>query len=118
MPPPIVTTTPGAPTARAMIAEMRMVQVIASAIARTRNRRSGVRNTGLLGWGSFQRIRNSCAPLGVAEGMVTVDSAALGQILDSVDLRIGVARRVALAAGGVLPLASGSATLVYVASGS
>ncbi|WP_312170220.1 AraC family transcriptional regulator [Microbacterium sp.] len=50
--------------------------------------------------------------------MVTVDSAALGQILDSVDLRIGVARRVALAAGGALPLASGSATLVYVASGS
>lgn len=50
--------------------------------------------------------------------MVTVDSAALGQILDSVDLRIGVARRVALAAGGVLPLASGSAALVYIASGS
>jgi AraC-like DNA-binding protein len=50
--------------------------------------------------------------------MVTVDSAALGQILDSVDLRIGVARRVALAAGRVLPLTSGSATLVYIANGS
>jgi AraC-like DNA-binding protein len=50
--------------------------------------------------------------------MVTVDSAALGQILDSVDLRIGVARRVALATGDVLPLTSGSATLVYIASGS
>ncbi|MCI1018890.1 helix-turn-helix transcriptional regulator [Microbacterium sp. C5A9] len=50
--------------------------------------------------------------------MVTVDSAALGQILDSVDLRIGVARRVALTAGGRLPLAPGSATLVYIADGS
>lgn len=50
--------------------------------------------------------------------MVTVDSTALGQVLDSVDLRVGVARRVALAAGRVLPLPSGSATLVYIASGS
>lgn len=50
--------------------------------------------------------------------MVTVDSAALGQVLDAVDLRVGVARRVALATGGILPIASGAATLVYIASGS
>ena len=50
--------------------------------------------------------------------MVTVDSAALGQVLDSVDLRVGIARRVALAAGGLLPLTSGAATLVYIADGS
>lgn len=50
--------------------------------------------------------------------MVTVDSAALGQLLDSVDLRMGVARRVALPVGGMLPLPSGAATLVYIASGS
>lgn len=50
--------------------------------------------------------------------MVTVDSAALGQVLDSVDLRIGVARRVALDTGGILPIPSGAATLVYIASGS
>lgn len=50
--------------------------------------------------------------------MVTVDSAALGQVLDAVDLRVGVARRVALATGGILPIPSGAATLVYIASGS
>nr|WP_201470741.1 AraC family transcriptional regulator [Microbacterium hydrocarbonoxydans] len=50
--------------------------------------------------------------------MVTVDSAALGQVLDSVDLRVGIARRVALVQGGVLPIPSGAATLVYIASGS
>lgn len=50
--------------------------------------------------------------------MVTVDSAALGQVLDAVDLRVGVARRVALATGGIVPIASGAATLVYIASGS
>ena len=44
--------------------------------------------------------------------MVTVDSAALGHVLDSVDLRVGIARRVALAPGGLLPIPSGSATLV------
>ena len=49
--------------------------------------------------------------------MVTVDSAALGQVLDSVDLRVGVARRVALPSLGLLPLPAGQATLVYVASG-
>ncbi|WP_295101203.1 helix-turn-helix domain-containing protein [uncultured Microbacterium sp.] len=50
--------------------------------------------------------------------MVTVDSAALGQVLDAVDLRVGVARRVALATGGIVPIPSGAATLVYIASGS
>lgn len=49
--------------------------------------------------------------------MVTVDSAALGQVLDSVDLRVGVARRVALHSLGLLPVPAGQATLVYVASG-
>ena len=49
--------------------------------------------------------------------MVTVDSAALGQVLDSVELRVGIARRVALTAGDLLPIPSGSATLVYIVSG-
>nr|WP_314844520.1 AraC family transcriptional regulator [uncultured Microbacterium sp.] len=49
--------------------------------------------------------------------MVAVDSAALAHVLDSVDLRVGIARRVALAPGGLLPLPAGAATLVYVASG-
>lgn len=50
--------------------------------------------------------------------MVTVESTALGRVLDSVDLRVGVARRVALAGGERLPLPLGDATLVYVAAGS
>lgn len=50
--------------------------------------------------------------------MVTVDSAALGQVLDSVDLRVGVARRVSLTTGSLLPIAPRAATLVYIAAGS
>ena len=50
--------------------------------------------------------------------MVTVDYAALGQVLDAVDLRLGFARRVALVPGGIAPIPSGAATLVYIASGS
>lgn len=50
--------------------------------------------------------------------MVTVESTALGRVLDSVDLRVGVARRVALTDGDRLPLPSGAATLVYIAAGS
>lgn len=49
--------------------------------------------------------------------MVTADPAALASVLDSVDLRVGVARRVALTAGGLLPLSTGAATLVYIANG-
>jgi len=49
--------------------------------------------------------------------MVTVESTALGRVLDSVDLRVGVARRVALTVGERLPLPSGAATLVYIAAG-
>src|SRR6478735_3058085 len=98
MPPPIVTTMPGAPRARAMIAPIRRVQVIASAIARTRYRRSGVRNTGLLGWGLFQGIggsyeRNKAGHDRVSESM-TVDADALARVLATVDLRVGFARRV------------------------
>ncbi|OAN39014.1 hypothetical protein A4X16_15210 [Microbacterium sp. H83] len=49
--------------------------------------------------------------------MVTVDSAALSTVLDAVDLRVGVARRAALPTGGLLPLGTGAAALVYVARG-
>lgn len=49
--------------------------------------------------------------------MVTADPTALASVLDSVDLRVGVARRVALTAGGLLPLPTRAATLVYVAQG-
>ncbi|WP_091227855.1 helix-turn-helix transcriptional regulator [Microbacterium sp. 3J1] len=49
--------------------------------------------------------------------MVTVDSAALSTVLDTVDLRVGVARRATLATGGLLPLSAGSAALVYIARG-
>ncbi|WP_242684711.1 hypothetical protein [Microbacterium sp. SD291] len=50
--------------------------------------------------------------------MVTVDPAALSQLLGAVDLRVGIARRVRLETGTLLPLAPGSATLVYLAAGS
>lgn len=49
--------------------------------------------------------------------MATVDPDALSQVLGSVDLRVGVARRLRLAAGALLPLAPGAATLMYVAEG-
>lgn len=50
--------------------------------------------------------------------MTIVDADALSQVLGAVDLQVGVARRVALPAGGLLPLAAGAVTLVYVAGGS
>ncbi|MFY9712641.1 MAG: AraC family transcriptional regulator, partial [Microbacterium sp.] len=49
--------------------------------------------------------------------MATVDPDALTQVLGSVDLRVGVARRLRLEAGALLPLAPGAAYLVYVAEG-
>lgn len=49
--------------------------------------------------------------------MVTGDPSALARVLDSVDLTVGVARRAPLAPGAVLPLPTGRATLVYVATG-
>ena len=62
--------------------------------------------------------RNTEPRDGVAEGMTIVDADALSQVLGAVDLQVGVARRVALPAGGLLPLAAGAVTLVYVAGGS
>ena len=50
--------------------------------------------------------------------MVMVDADALSQVLASVDLAVGTARRVRLGGGGLLPLASGAVTLVYIAGGS
>lgn len=49
--------------------------------------------------------------------MVTVDPAALSTVLDAVDLRVGVARRVTLSTGDLLPLPTGASTLVYIARG-
>lgn len=53
----------------------------------------------------------------VAEGMVTVDADALSAVLGTVDLRVGIARRVRLTTGGLLPLPPGRITLVYLADG-
>lgn len=50
--------------------------------------------------------------------MTTVDADALSQVLSTVDLRAGVARRIALAAGELLPVAHDALTLVYVTDGS
>lgn len=62
--------------------------------------------------------RNNLPSADVPHVMATVDSDALSQVLGSVDLRVGVARRVSLSAGSLLPLAPGAATLIYVAAGS
>jgi AraC-like DNA-binding protein len=50
--------------------------------------------------------------------MVTVDADALSQVLGTVDLRVGVARRRTLAAGALLPVPSDAVTLVYISEGS
>lgn len=47
-----------------------------------------------------------------------VDANALSQLLGAVDLRVGVARRLTLAPGALLPLAPGALTLVYISEGS
>ncbi|MGV8881987.1 MAG: helix-turn-helix transcriptional regulator [Rhodoglobus sp.] len=49
---------------------------------------------------------------------MTVDSDTLSQVLSSVDLRVGVGKRVTLAESSLLPLAPAAITLVYVLSGS
>jgi len=50
--------------------------------------------------------------------VTTVDTAALEQVLGSVDVRFGTARRLGLRAGGLAPLTLGAVTLIYVAEGS
>jgi AraC-like DNA-binding protein len=50
--------------------------------------------------------------------MAVVDSDALTQVLGSIDVRVGMARRIELGPGGVLPISSGAVTLVYVLHGS
>lgn len=47
-----------------------------------------------------------------------VDTGALSHLLGSVDLEVGIGRRVALPAGGLVPLTPGAVTLVYVTGGS
>ncbi len=49
--------------------------------------------------------------------MVTVDADALSQVLGSVDLRVGIGRRVSLPAGGLLPIPTDTITLVYIVEG-
>ncbi|MFJ2367726.1 helix-turn-helix transcriptional regulator [Microbacterium sp. NPDC087665] len=49
---------------------------------------------------------------------MTVDADALARVLATVDLRVGVGRRVAVAPDDLLPLSPGATTLVYVAEGS
>lgn len=49
---------------------------------------------------------------------MTVDADALSQVLASVDLDVGTARRVELRPGGLLALTPGAVTLVYIADGS
>lgn len=55
--------------------------------------------------------------MGVAEGMVTVDADALSHVLGAVDLRVGVAHRLRLSSGSLLPVSRDAVTLVYVAEG-
>lgn len=50
--------------------------------------------------------------------MVAVDADALSQVLSTVDLRLGVARRRSLATGALLPLTTDALTLGYIAEGS
>ncbi|PVE98333.1 AraC family transcriptional regulator [Microbacterium sp. TPD7012] len=50
--------------------------------------------------------------------MVTVDADALSQVLGTVDLRVGVARRTSLPTGALLPIPHDVITLVYIAEGS
>lgn len=47
-----------------------------------------------------------------------MNADALSQVLSAVDLQVGIARRVTLSAGALLPLAEGATTLVYVTGGS
>jgi AraC-like DNA-binding protein len=68
--------------------------------------------------GATTTSRNTAGGRRVAEGMVTVDTDALSQVLGTVDLRVGVARRTSLGAGALLPIPSAGMTLVYVAAGS
>lgn len=49
--------------------------------------------------------------------MAVVDPEALAQVLASIDVRMGAARRVELASGSSLPVPGGTVTLVYVAEG-
>lgn len=49
--------------------------------------------------------------------MVTVDADALSNVLDAVDLRVGIGRRTSLPAGGLLPIPADTITLVYVVEG-
>lgn len=49
--------------------------------------------------------------------VMTVDSDTLSQVLSSVDLRVGVGRRVPMSGGSLLPLAADAITLVYVLEG-
>lgn len=48
---------------------------------------------------------------------MTVDADALARVLATVDLRLGLARRVPIASGDVLPMVAGAMTLVYIAEG-
>jgi AraC-like DNA-binding protein len=50
--------------------------------------------------------------------MAVVDSEALTQVLGSIDVRVGKARRIELPRGSVLPVSSATVTLVYVVDGS
>lgn len=50
--------------------------------------------------------------------MAVVDSEALTQVLGSIDVRVGKARRIELPPGSVLPVSSATVTLVYVVEGS
>ena len=49
--------------------------------------------------------------------MVTVDADAISQVLGTVDLRVGIGRRAALAAGALLPIPTDAITLVYIVAG-
>lgn len=62
--------------------------------------------------------RNSRRSGVVAPNMATIDSAALEQVLTSIELRVGHIRRVELEPGALVPLSPGAVWLVFVAAGS
>lgn len=61
--------------------------------------------------------RNKREASRVAIVMARIDEDTLARMLASVDLRVGMAHRAVIPAGGILPLPTGRATLGYVVSG-
>src|SRR5690606_5588984 len=77
----------------------------------------GDRTRPLLRRGERMLRRNSRRSGVVAPNMATIDSAALEQVLTSIELQVGHIRRVELKPGALVPLSPGAVWLVFVAAG-